>query len=326
MNLRLSVIVPTFNADSTLPECLQGLRRAIGTDDEVIVADDGSPVPPMDVVESIGDPRFRLVASPINIGRGPVRNLGASKATGDVVVFVDADVVVHEDALEMIRSRMSAGSSCLFGSYDDAPPAGGIVSKYRNLLHHFTHQTKGRSATHFWTGLGAVRRDVYLTLGGLNKDQWARNMEDVEFGHRVVDAGLTVDVHPEIQGTHLKNFTFGRMVRTDLFNRAVPWSRLILEDPKHLDRFVVSWSQRMSAILTGIIGASLLVSPFLPAVLLVTLACTVMFAALNRKLLRFFTRRMGIRFAFAALILHMVHSGLSLLGFVAAVSTAWRRH
>ena len=44
-----------------------------------------------------------------------------------------------------------------FGSYDDTPTDRGFVSRYKNLLHHYVHQTARREASTFWTGLGAVR-------------------------------------------------------------------------------------------------------------------------------------------------------------------------
>ena len=60
--------------------------------------------------------------------------------------------------------------SAVFGSYDASPPARGIVSEYRNLLHHYVHQTSGGLATTFWAGLGAVRREAFVAVDGF--DDW----------------------------------------------------------------------------------------------------------------------------------------------------------
>ncbi|MDF2754156.1 MAG: pglI 2, partial [Gaiellaceae bacterium] len=82
-------------------------------------------------------------------------------------MFVDADVEVHEDAFQRIRSAFNGdpGLAAIFGSYDDAPGADGIVSDFRNLLHHHVHHQGAGVATTFWAGLGAIRREVFLDLG-----------------------------------------------------------------------------------------------------------------------------------------------------------------
>lgn len=326
MNLRLSVVVPVFNSGRTLPSCLDGLLRAARENDEIIVADDCSAESPRTIIDSLRDPRVRLVRSMKNIGRGPIRNLGAQSGSGEVIVFVDSDVVVHSDALDIIRTRFAEGSVCLFGSYDASPSAGGTVSKYRNLLHHYVHQSKGRNATHFWTGLGAVSRPLFTELRGLNDGQWARNMEDVEFGHRVVDSGRTIDVCPEIQGTHLKDFSFRNMLKTDLFSRAIPWSQLILQDRRHLDKFVVSWPQRISSMSSVMMLASLVSGLFWSGFYCVSLVSGLVFFVANWSLWRFFARERGLLFVPAAISLHVVHSALSLLGFALAATVMRAEH
>ena len=70
----------------------------------------------------------------------------------------------------------------LFGSYDAAPPAPGLASRYKNLLHHLTHQRSGGDAHTFFTGCGAVRTATFRALGGFDED-----LRLVE-GHRVRDA------------------------------------------------------------------------------------------------------------------------------------------
>ena len=89
---------------------------------------------------------------------------GAARATGDVLVFVDADVLPHRDAFRRIRSAFRGQPELIavFGSYDDSPPAPGAVSGFRNLLHHYVHQQASGDADTFWAGLGAIRREAFL--------------------------------------------------------------------------------------------------------------------------------------------------------------------
>jgi GT2 family glycosyltransferase len=321
--VRLSVVVPIHESADTLEACVAALLVAREPFDEIIIADDGSTdagwtVLPQPMVDEVS-----VVTSTTNIGRGPVRNLGAANATGDVLVFVDADVAVHADALDQLRSAFEADPDCaaIIGSYDARPAHPGIVSQYRNLLHHHTHHTRGPTATHFWTGLGAVRRDVFAAMGGLDEYTWARNMEDVEFGHRVVDAGHTIVVLPTAQGTHHKKFTLGSMVRTDLFNRAIPWSALMLHSGLRTDPFVASSPQTVSVAMSLLVVLGLVVWPFSVSGAWVALAALGVFVAVNVRLWRFFVRARGPLFVLAAIPLHLLHSLLAGVGFLVALTT-----
>jgi hypothetical protein len=323
----LSVVVPIHDSASTLQSCIDALMAAAGPDDEIIVADDGSTDGGCATLE-VAAGAITEVASDTNIGRGPIRNLGAAAASGDVIVFVDSDVAVHPDALSRLRTAFSDDPDCVavIGSYDDTPAAPGVVSQYRNLLHHYTHHTRGPTATHFWTGLGAVRRDVFVELGGLDEDTWARNMEDVEFGHRVVDAGYTIVVLPEVQGTHHKRFTLATMASTDLFNRAIPWSNLMLDDGLRTDPFVASWPQATSAAAACTVVGGLVAWPFTTAGGWVAAGAAVVFIGVNAGLWGFLARSRSVGFAVAAMPLHLIHALLSAVGFAAAVvSRVFRR-
>src|SRR2546426_481548 len=116
---------------------------------------------------------------------------------------------------------------CAFGSYDAAPPARSWPSFYRNLAHHFVHQRSRREASTFWAGCGAVRRDAFLAAGGFDPAYRRPSVEDVELGYRLRAAGHRIRLVPEAQATHLKRWTLGGWLGSDLRDRAVPWARLV---------------------------------------------------------------------------------------------------
>ena len=164
----LSVVVPVRNGGRDWECCLRRLRDSDMTDFELIVVDDGS-------TDDSAAPALRAGATVIRIPtpRGPAaaRNLGAQAARSSLIFFLDADVAVHSHTLGRALARFDAdpGLTALFGSYDDTPAAPGIVSQFRNLLHHFVHQQGDfrdgvRPAHTFWTGCGTIRRDVFLEV------------------------------------------------------------------------------------------------------------------------------------------------------------------
>jgi hypothetical protein len=292
--MRLTVIVPATAPAPTLPRCLAALEAAGA--DEVLVAD---------------EPPF---ATP-----SLARNLAADRATGDVLVFVDADVLVHEDALDLIRARLrDPALDAVFGSYDDAPEAPGAISGFRNLLHHHVHHESAGPAQSFWTGLGAVRRAVFDAAGRLDPER--RWLEDVELGARLVQAGARIELDPAIQGTHLKRYTLASMLHVDTVERAIPWVDLMLAGRAPHSSLNAGAKHRAAALLAlGAVGAAALRRPVVAA------AALGAFAALNADLYATIARRRGRAQAAAAVPLHVLHHVSATAAIPAGVALHLRR-
>ena len=227
----LSVIVPAWECADQLQRCLAGLEASdlSRADWECIVVDDGSRDRTPDIAEAHADRVLRVAGGPR--GPGHARNRGAELARGDVLVFVDADVVVARDTLRRFVELFAADSSltAAFGAYDAHPADPGLVSQYRNLLHRWVHLQHAGEVDTFWAGCGAVRREAFLAVGGFDAARYPRpQVEDIELGYRLRDHGARILLVPAIEATHLKRWTLRRMLRTDLLDRAAPWMRLLL--------------------------------------------------------------------------------------------------
>jgi len=292
--MRLTAIVPATVPAPTLPRCLVALEQAGA--DEILVAD-----------------------TPARATPALARNVAVQRATGDVLVFVDADVVVHHDALERIRARLrDPALDAVFGSYDDAPEAPGAVSGFRNLLHHHVHHAGAGQADSFWTGLGAVRRAAFDAAGGLDPDR--RWLEDVELGARLVQAGARIELDPAIQGTHLKRYTLASMLHVDTVERAIPWVDLMLAGRAPRSSLNAGARHRVAAVLAvGAVGAAAARRP-LPAA-----AAVAAFAALNADLYATIARNRGRREAAAAVPLHVLHHVSATAAIPAGVALHLRR-
>ena len=206
--MRLSVVVPATDSPSTLERCLDAVGAATAPPEETIA-----------------------VTTAARPGPAAARNEGARQATGDVVVFVDADVLVHADAFERIRAAFADDPElvAVFGSYDDQVATTGVVAGFRNLLHHTVHQRSAGPAGTFWAGLGAVRRAAFDAAGGFDEDRYPlASIEDIELGGRLAPFGRLV-LDPDLLGTHLKEWTLRSMVTTDYTRRGVPWVALMTE-------------------------------------------------------------------------------------------------
>lgn len=105
---RFSVIVPAYEVQAYLHECLDSVLSQSCPDLELIVVDDSSPDACGAIAEEYAarDPRVRTVRLPDNTGPGPARNAGLREATGDYVVFLDGDDTLAPDALQAVSDRL----------------------------------------------------------------------------------------------------------------------------------------------------------------------------------------------------------------------------
>ncbi len=247
---RVSVIIPVFNDPHGLTKCL----TAVGTSDlpphETIVVDDGSTENIQRISDAFGARLVRVSAGP----RGPAyaRNAGAAVATGDIVLFVDADVLICADTLARFAGGfdMHPGVAAVFGSYDDEPATPDFTSQFKNLFHHFVHQQAQVDSETFWSGCGAVRREIFMGSGGFDDKRYPRpSIEDIELGYRLRCADHQIMLDKQIQVKHLKRWTLRGLVRTDIFDRGVPWTTLILERRRLPNDLNLQVMQRLSAML-----------------------------------------------------------------------------
>jgi len=319
----LSIVVPAYNAEREIVECLAALRADAPADAELIVVDDASTDATPDVAKAAGVIVVRLAR---NGGPGGARNHGVARAEGDVILFVDADVVVASGAVGRVARAFAddPGLAALFGSYDDRPRAPGLVSRYRNLLHHFVHHAGRAEASTFWAGLGAVRRAAFLAVGGFDVVRFAQpSIEDIELGARLRRAGHRIRLDPAVQGTHLKRWTFASMVRVDVTRRALPWARLILETAHTPADLNLSPSQRVTAALAGLAVLGVALTPLRPApALTVALAALAGVAVLNWRFYALLWRRGGLPLLAAGFPLHVLYFLYSAATFVYAALEA----
>ena len=321
----VAIVIPAFNAALLLPDVLPAARRAPGGA-SVLVVDPGSTDATAQIAEQLG---ARVVRLPHRAGPARARNVGVAHVEEDIVLFLDADCVPHGDVVDRVRGAFAAAPDlvCLSGSYDDSPRDPGFFSQYMNLRHHYTHHRAKREDATFWAGCGAVRRDAFLAVGGFDAQRFPRpQIEDIELGYRLRRVGRA-RLDPDLQVQHLKRWTLRGAVYTDIVERGVPWTELMLEQGGVPNDLGLGMSQRVAA---GLAPVALLAVPMLFAGLLTAHAAMAFAAllvlaaslALQRDFLTLLVRLRGRGFAARAWLFHQVH--LSYSGFTFAA--CWLRH
>jgi glycosyltransferase involved in cell wall biosynthesis len=303
----LSVIVPVYNSSQELRLCLAALKQSSDEDFEVLVVDDGSSEALAPIVAPY-EFRYLKLAGPLGPARA--RNRGAEIAKGDYVVFIDADVCVHHDTLERFAKAFAADPdlAAVLGSYDETPAQANFFSQYKNLFHHYVHQGGDGETGTFWSGCGAMRRDLFLAFGGFDEARYRRPaIEDIELGTWIKEAGYKVILDSRIQAKHLKRWTFWSLVKSDVFDRGIPWIRLMWRAGASANRLNAAPSQRLSvalAYLTLLLLPLVTVWPLTGGIAALSVLCVVV---LNRDFYGYFLKRRGVWFTLRVLPLHWLY-------------------
>ncbi|MBF0555075.1 MAG: glycosyltransferase family 2 protein [Nitrospirae bacterium] len=313
----VSVVIPVYNNGGILLKCLGGVCDLKHENFEVIVVDDCS----TENIITNDLAGAHMVKLQTRSGPAAARNIGAQRAIGDILLFIDSDVLISADTIKKVSDFFSKNIdvSAMFGSYDDEPSEKNFFSQYRNLFHHFHHQTANTRATTFWAGCGAIKKDVFREIGGFDQLRYKiPAIEDIELGYRLIDKGHTIELKKDLLVKHMKHWDFLSILRTDIFQRAVPWSRLILETRSIARDLNLKVPHRISSFLVLCIVVLAPLSFMLKdwrfvkeglgsypgASILLSIITIVL---LNLPLYTFFCRKRGLLFALATVPLHFLY-------------------
>jgi hypothetical protein len=239
-------------------------------------------------------------------------------ARGRYLLFVDGDVIAQPGVVDRVERFFEAHpeASAVFGAYDDTPEAPGFMSQYRNLQHRYVHCNSGRHARTFWAGLGAVKADAFRGVGGYDERFRRPSVEDIDLGYRLNAAGSTIQIDPGLNGKHLKRWTFTSSVVSDVRDRGVPWTQLILRYGALTTDLNLTWGLRLSVVCAYAI-VLLVLAAFADARLLLALPVPILLLVwFNRAYYGYFRRTRGWGFAAGVVAAHFVHHLCNGLSFV----------
>lgn len=182
----ISVIIPAYNPGDTLGACLDALlaQSAPRSDYEIIVVDDGS----TDTTRALAQSRGVRVISQPNRGAAAARNLGAAQASGDVLLFLDADSVPDARWVE----RMAAP----FADPQIAGASGEKKTRQRELWarlvqteydYKYDRLASSPRMDFVDSSTAGYRKDIFLSSGGF--DSSLLEAEDTDLSYRLTERG-----------------------------------------------------------------------------------------------------------------------------------------
>lgn len=321
----LSVIVPVLNGASTLGGCLEAVRASSFTDYELIVVDDGSSDASVDIAADAG---ALLLSTAGRRGPGAARNLGGDHASGEYLFFVDADCTLAPGAMELAAGilRGSPDLTALFGSYDDSPSAPGLVARYKNLQHHHVHQTGFPEASTFWAACGAIRHSAFESAGGFDPKRHPRaSIEDIELGYRLREAGGRIRLERDLQVKHHKAWNLAGVLRSDLVDRGIPWTLLLMERGQVGRDLNLGNRARASVILATLMLAGLMLALIWPRTLLLSAVAGLVLLWLNFGFYRLLLSRGGLTLLAGGILLHWIYQLNCAVAYCVGHFLHWRR-
>ncbi len=301
--LSVSIIIPVYNGGPKFRTCLESILKLNPQPEECIVISDCSTDDSYEIATEFG---MTVLKTPVQSGPAHARNIGAEAAVGNILFFIDSDVAVPTDASGIISSafQQNPDLAAIIGSYDDDPLEKNFLSQYKNIFHHYTHQTSKTEASTFWGACGAIRKDLFADAGGFSEKYHNPSIEDIELGYRLKSLGHQILLMKELQIKHLKEWRILSLLKADFFLRALPWSALIFESGTLINDLNTKISDCLSVIFVYLALLSLpgiLISPYC---LLITCLLSALLILINHDLYRFFIRKRGLIFTLLVIPWH----------------------
>jgi len=214
--MKISVVIPTYNRINSLKRVLNGLANQSfeNADLEVIVVSDGSTDGTNNYLLSIDTPFAHKSIIQKNAGVAAARNTGINAASGDLILFIDDDVVPTPQLLtEHVKSHIAHGDKVVVLGPMLTPPdfemvpwvrweQAMLVKQYKAMQNGYWQPT----ARQFYTGNSSLARRHLQAIGGF--DTRFSRAEDVELAYRLADNGLTFIFNGQAIGYHYAERSF----------------------------------------------------------------------------------------------------------------------
>jgi len=295
----LSIVIPAYKAAGVLPRLLDSIFATKGFSDfEVIVVDDASPDETARVAE-LYQPKVKVLRLKRNSGPAKARNEGVKAAKGKVVLFLDADVICYPDTVARVAKRFLKDKdlTAITGVWSRPRKAPGFFPNYK-ALRDWSYWINERDQKGYFylfsTRVAAIKREVFLRLGGFDQRYRRADIEDIEFTYRIASRYAVIfdekiRVKHEFEG-------FGPVARK-YFRRSFYWSLLFAQRRKFSPV-----AMTLKETITG--AAAVLSLPlavggiFWRPFFLGAVACLLLTLWGNRKFLAYVFREEGLVFAF----------------------------
>ena len=300
----MSAIIPARNSERTIGECIQALQRSSTPPHEIVVVNDGSSDATSEIARRSGATTIDL---PSRHDANHCRNLGATNVSGDILLFVDSDVVIQREAVQNALESLRDGQfDAVVGLYTAKHRHPNIASQYKNLWIRYSYLKSRRSIDWIFGAIAAIRKDAFGRASGFDRTLFMHHGgEDLELGKRMTHARPTIILNPLVEAEHLKQHSLRSLLKND-FKRSQGFAHLAAnlgQFGRSLKRGFVNVypSFAYSAMLSWVIVLCLILGAWSHPIWWVGLGCTALYGLLNIPFVIYYARQRGLAEAPAVL-------------------------
>jgi glycosyltransferase involved in cell wall biosynthesis len=225
-NPLVSIIIPVRNGGKTLGVCLGSIKRSYYKNVEIIVVDDHSTDNTVDIARLYN---CIILEAKEGSGANNARNFGASQAKGELLVFMDADIVVErETILGIVETLEERYIDAVVGIYTAKHRHESFVSQYKNLWVRYSYIKSSPAIDWLFGSISGIRKEAFEKLGGFNIELLAKHgHDDIELGKRFAQAKLNIVLNMDIEVEHLKNYTLGSFIKNE-YHRSLGFAEMAM--------------------------------------------------------------------------------------------------
>lgn len=322
---KISVIVPAYNAARDIPALIDGIRATSLLDYEIIVVDDASTDATAAACRAKGD--VRVVTLDANAGPSRARNVGASVARGDILIFLDTDIALPP-GMDLLRDM----ADCLEADADAdyivtisaVQPLAVSAVAYNYSVYHTYYMERllgGKRERRgplmfFTTRLGAIRKEKFRRAGGFCESLWTVMNEDGEFGARCYHLGYRGCCRAAFVHSHRYSTELGRFMR-NYFMTAMVQALISGKMDTSADPSIAA-PEKFRRLLAAALLASPLLWMWLPTRFAFTLSATVfcIFLTSFGRINTLVVRHVPLRFRFTWHLVYIAVTPAILLGYL----------
>ena len=205
--VKISIVIPTFNRLDSLKVVLPSLIDQTFPPEfyEILLCDAGSSDGTPEWVAELAAPQVRFLPG-ADSGRAGARNRGLNHATGEVILFTDADIIADSKLVESHALRHQRGTQprAVVGNEVQVKSLEEYEQFRLDPAAHARHKPTRRHLPwhYFLTGNASAPRQLLLEVGGFDQAFQGYGHEDLELGYRLKKTGLTIEYAPEAVNYH----------------------------------------------------------------------------------------------------------------------------
>ena len=316
--MKISIIIPVYNSSLTLKECLEAIFNSNFKNFEVIVISDNSTDNSVGIAKQY---QCKIIELSENKGPAFARNEGAKISEGDILLFVDSDVIIKKDALNYLSEKFLQNEiDAIQGIYSHEPTYKSIITQYQMSYNcYYIWPENKKYASTLSTCCLAIRKKIFLNLKGFNVNFKRSSAEDEEFGYFLIAKGYKILILRELKVEHRINYNLKHFIKKKFYTY-IDVMKEYLRNKTYVKKIKQT---NYAKVLAGIVILGLIILTAIgtiiflnKTILYIFLTLNIAFLLLHTGFMRFVGRTKGLTKAFGVVAVCYIDTFLMLVGLL----------